>query len=627
MAYGEKFSLLFSDVYNNPRKLSILQKNYSGTVFPLIGTDNPVVIKWENNDDFYNPIIGSTCEINLFVTESAGGTSWDELDENWNLSEVQWNETTGSSGTNYDDWYNADEREYKVQISTGDVSGSPLWDSITDQWQTSAVDWDDPSGQGFEFYWEGFIVVDRYQEAFTTTPYPIKLVASDGLGLLDGYDAPNSNIVLSGSSPSQTFQSNFDEAFYYVYKILQNTGLDFDIFVANSIRGQGFLDSDDKTILNDIELFEYGVLTNSNLNLNAKDLLVKILRSINSRIFQSQGRWYIMSNSNLLDNRIYESRETAVSTPIVQNIFITSTQNIPAVINLQGFDADGLSLTFAITDDVDNGSTNLSGATVTYTPTADYFGQDIFYFTANNGTNTSVAAFVQITVIEQAATLPDGSKIVAAPYNAHGRYVYFGKTIEQSVSRLKSEIYNYGVTDKEYILDQIGEQSTYDPSRYSYRDVVMSMGAGQLDGSDQNSWRWAQVGTKMVWYLIPQRVGSYGYNPSNNTIDPVLSSNLFLYPRTPDYNNGVFDFQNGYYSFKVVPFVNSYNISSNYPIIKNALELKLEYNVGSTIPRYTSRNSYPQDLKDVISTFGQMYIVTVRIEDDYVVERYQFASK
>ena len=322
MAYGEKFSLLFSDVYNNPRKLSILQKNYSGTVFPLIGTDNPVVIKWDNNDDFYNPIIGSTCEINLFVTESTGGTSWDELDENWNLSEVQWNETTGTSGTNYDDWYNADEREYKVQISTGDISGSPLWDSITDQWQTSAVDWDDPSGQGFEFYWEGFIVVDRYQEAFTTTPYPIKLVASDGLGLLDGYDAPNSNIVLDGSSPSQTTQSNFDQAFYYVYKILQNTGLDFDIFVANSIRSQGFTDTDDKTILNDIELFEYGVLTNSNLNLNAKDLLVKILKSINSRILQSKGRWYIMSNSNLLDNRIYES--LSVSTPIVENIHIST---------------------------------------------------------------------------------------------------------------------------------------------------------------------------------------------------------------------------------------------------------------------------------------------------------------
>jgi hypothetical protein len=74
------------------------------------------------------------------------GINWDELDENWNLSEVEWNETTGTAGTNYDNWYDADEREYKVQISTGDISGSPFWDSINDQWQTSAVDWDDPTG-------------------------------------------------------------------------------------------------------------------------------------------------------------------------------------------------------------------------------------------------------------------------------------------------------------------------------------------------------------------------------------------------------------------------------------------------------------------------------------------------
>ncbi len=627
MAYGEKFSLLFSDVYNNPRKLSILQKNYSGAVFPLIGTDNPVVIKWDNNDDFYNPIIGSTCEINLFVTESTGGTSWDELDENWNLSEVQWNETTGTSGTNYDDWYNADEREYKVQISTGDISGSPLWDSITDQWQTSAVDWDDPSGQGFEFYWEGFIVVDRYQEAFTTTPFPIKLVASDGLGLLDGYDAPNSNIVLDGSSPSQTFQSNFDEAFYYVYKILQNTGLDFDIFVANSIRGQGFLDSDDKTILNDIELFEYGVLTNSNLNLNAKDLLVKILRSVNSRIFQSQGRWYIMSNSNLLDNRIYESQATTVSTPIVENIHITTTENIPATIELDGFDADGLSLTFSITDDVDNGSTSLSGSTVTYTPTTDYTGRDEFYFTANNGTNTSNAAYVIITVNAAPEESVTPGVYVIPPYNVRPyTNVYYGDTITESLSRAKGIALYFPRTHESYILDQISSVENFNKTRgFNMFNFGISVGAGQSNGSDANSWRWGQVGTKMVWYLIPGSLSpfAYGYKEANNTIDPTPPSNLFKFGRTPDFDNAVFSLPNGYYSFYEVPFVNNVHYFNQY---KEGYASALGVNF-STMPQISSRNDYPQDLKDVISNFGQNYIITVRIENDYVVERYQFASE
>jgi hypothetical protein len=627
MAYGEKFSLLFSDVYNNPRKLSILQKNYSGTVYPLIGTADPVVIKWENNDDFYNPIIGSTCEINLFVTETSGGTAWDELDENWNLSEVQWNETTGESGTNYDDWYDADEREYKVQISTGDISGSPLWDSTTDQWQTSAVDWDDPTSQGFEFYWEGFIVVDRFQEAFTTTPYPIKLVASDGLGLLDGYDAPNSNIVLSGSSPSQTFQSNFDEAFYYVYKILQNTGLDFDIFVANSIRGQGFTDSDDKTVLNDIELFEYGVLTNSNLNLNAKDLLVKILKSINSRIFQSQGRWYIMSNSNLLDNRIYESQQqAAVSTPIVQNIHITTTENIPATIELNGFDADGLSLTFAITNDVDNGSTSLSGTTVTYTPTTDYTGRDEFFFTANNGTNTSTAAYVIITVNAAPEQSVTPGVYVIPPYNVRPYHnVYYGSSITQSLSRAKGIGQTFGRTHRSYILEQIASIDNFNKTReFGLGTFQVTIGAGQSNGSDANSWRWAQVGTKMVYMLIGDGGATdYGYRVANNTIDPTPPSPLFKFPRTPDFDNAVFSLPDGFYSFYEVPFVNNIFYFNQY---KQGYSSALSVDF-STMPQISSRADYPQDLQDVITNFGQNYIITVRVEDDFVVERYQFASE
>ena len=451
-------------------------------------------------------------------------------------------------------------------------------------------------------------------------------MASDGLGLLDGYDAPNSNIVLDGSSPSQTFQSNFDEAFYYVYKILQNTGLDFDIFVANSIRGQGFLDSDDKTILNDIELFEYGVLTNSNLNLNAKDLLVKILKSINSRIFQSQGRWYIMSNSNLLDNRIYESQATTVSTPIVENIHITTTENIPTTIELNGFDADGLSLTFAITDDVDNGSTSLSGSTVTYTPTTDYTGRDEFYFTANNGTNTSNAAYVIISVVEAPEESVTPGSYVVPPYNVRTYVsVYYGSTITQSLSRAKGYGQSFGRTHRSFILEQIASIDRFNKTRdFMLGNFQITIGAGQSNGSDANSWRWAQVGTKMVYMLIGDGGAfAYGYKVANNTIDPTPPSPLFKFPRTPDFDNASLSLPDGFYSFYEVPFVNNLFYFDQY---KSGYASALGVNF-STMPQISSRDDYPQDLKDVIANFGQNYIITVRIENDYVVERYQFASE
>ena len=139
-----------------------------------------------------------------------------------------------------------------------------------------------------------------------TEPYPIQIVASDQLGLLEGYTAPDSAITLDSSNEiSMSFQSNFDSLFYYIRKILELTGLDFNIYIANNIRTSGSNFLDNKTVFHNIDFYEYGFLTDSFANFNAKELLSLILKSFNSRIFQSQGRWYIISNSNLIDERIF----------------------------------------------------------------------------------------------------------------------------------------------------------------------------------------------------------------------------------------------------------------------------------------------------------------------------------
>ena len=88
MAYGVKFRLEFSDDLENGKKIEILKDGYTGTVYDLVGTNDPVQISWDQDDNFYDPIIGSTCQINLFVTDT----------------------------TNYDDFYISDEIEYKIKI-------------------------------------------------------------------------------------------------------------------------------------------------------------------------------------------------------------------------------------------------------------------------------------------------------------------------------------------------------------------------------------------------------------------------------------------------------------------------------------------------------------------------------
>lgn len=63
----------------------------------------------------------------------------------------------------------------------------------------------------------------------------------------------------------------------------------------------------------------------SNLNLrNCKEVLEIILRLTNSRIFQSYGKWYIVSNSNLIDNRI--DQQTVC--PSGADIFIDLNENL-----------------------------------------------------------------------------------------------------------------------------------------------------------------------------------------------------------------------------------------------------------------------------------------------------------
>jgi len=264
MAYGAKFRLVFSDVKGNLRRVEILQKDYQGDVFPLVGQGNPVVIKWDGDDDFYSPIIGSSCELNLFETET----------------------------TQYDQFFLSGEREYKVRVSTGS-NEDKIWNIESDQWEQANYEWDEE--KSFEIYWEGWLQVDQYQESLQPYPVPIKLVAYDGLGTLDAFDAPYSN------APDGGYDGNTDSMFFYLYYILNNLQLDFDIYVSNAIRESN--GNANETLYHDIILNEYGVFDDLDFR-NAKDVLESFLRATNSRVFQSQGRWYIISNSNLIDVNI-----------------------------------------------------------------------------------------------------------------------------------------------------------------------------------------------------------------------------------------------------------------------------------------------------------------------------------
>ena len=430
MSYGEKFSLSFADVRGNKRKVSILKKDYSGSVLPLVGTANPVVIKWDSEDDFYNPIIGSTCELNLFVTDD----------------------------TSYDNWYEADEREYKVQISTGSSIGGKEWDLQEDVWNDANFLWNaegDDANAGYEFYWEGFLVVDRYSEAVQSKPFPIKLVASDGLGTLDGFDAPFSDVInISGeTNPNpNASQSNFDNLFYYLRKILENTGLDFNIRIANNIRK--ISGASNETIFHDISVYEFGLLKDNFQRYTAKELLSHILKVTNSRIFQSNGNWYVISNSNIIDKRMLN-----IGVPSVEDITIATLMNTAVNSQFVGNDPNNLTLTFSTVTTPSNGAVSgISGADFTYTPTTSFVGSDSFTYKANNGSNDSETnANVSITVAPAAGTLTNGT--------FQGRF-FTGDTLIEAMSNAIAQNNNALSVRTRYLNRLDDDRTTLAQTRY-----------------------------------------------------------------------------------------------------------------------------------------------------------------
>jgi hypothetical protein len=246
MAYGVKFRLEFSDDNLKGKKIEILKDGYTSTVYDLVGTQNPLQIVWEQDDDFYNPIIGSTCQINLFVTDD----------------------------TNYDDFYTADEREYKIKISYKDSS---------DVYQT---------------YWEGWLLIDQFQEAVTSKPYEITLTGYDGLGSLGGFTMP----ISLTSTASQ-------DLMYYIHNILGNLDLGFDIYVSNDIQKDGALGSD-YTIYDQATVTPDALLQDDVGLRTAKDVLEQILKFTNARIFQSYGKWYIINNSSYSEQSVKNSSAT-----------------------------------------------------------------------------------------------------------------------------------------------------------------------------------------------------------------------------------------------------------------------------------------------------------------------------
>ena len=336
--YSVKYRLEFSDVLGNGKKVEILKKNYTGSVLPMIGTENPVVVRWSSNDEFYKPIIGSSCTLSLLVTDS-----------------VQ-----------YDDFYKFDEREYKIVVYSAKSFTDNFVDRVnsdggivekqncvTKQIHNFPVV-NNENVYTYEVFWTGFLVVDRFKEKLQSTPFNLTLNAFDGLGTLDNFDAP---LAVNDFYERLNDYRNDDQYALYDYKriadILANLNLDLDIVFINDTHYRNIYTpvTDPQNVKQwpDIQTIPnyLGQELNGENVFTAKKQLELLLSFYNMRIYQSFGKWYVVEASNIFDQSIkteIASLNAAGTPPSDIRSLITdklySTQN--EVLESFRYDKDGV---------------------------------------------------------------------------------------------------------------------------------------------------------------------------------------------------------------------------------------------------------------------------------------------
>lgn len=283
MAYGAKYRLDFSDTEGNKRRLDILQKNYNGFIYPLIGTGAPAILKWEQDNDFYDPIIASNCEINLIQTDAVTYEDFYDFDEREFLVKLYYSETRQA---NWED----ENQNWEAANQTWNLLGAGY--NPADEWQNVDVVWDANNGvweggiivDNYQLFWQGFLIQDTYQQKLSAAPFNVSFKAVDGLGLLKGIEfpiAPNNNVTL----------------WQCLHNSLAETGFNADIYVKTNLKEENAAAI--TNVFEDVIVNSSTYTDENTYKFNTAEVLKSILTGFNCRIFQANGDWVIINNADI----------------------------------------------------------------------------------------------------------------------------------------------------------------------------------------------------------------------------------------------------------------------------------------------------------------------------------------
>lgn len=228
---GVKYKLEYRDEHNQRCRVDIGLESYAGTPISLRGVmSQACIISYDVPDDPYEPIINSKATINIIQQET-------------NLLDV-------------DEIQDAQDRDFTVNFYIENV-----------------------------LKWTGFIDPDGLQKNFQAPPYDVQLTAVDGLMILDGIDYTHNN--LTGGRVIINY-------FRQILFATANLGLPLPIRWVNTLINEEYPLEDD-VFSGSVEWSPRGEgFTDYNGNYKScMYILEGMLRSMQCRIYQAEGRWNI----------------------------------------------------------------------------------------------------------------------------------------------------------------------------------------------------------------------------------------------------------------------------------------------------------------------------------------------
>ena len=376
MSYGEKYFSNFFDDDENKYRLQIFQWGFTGNPSSnLTLADNAVTINYAQDDDYFQPIIGSTCKLRIFIDDAQGGAQWEDENTNWNLADFVWERSE------FDFLIPTDDREFKINVNrevangtsdayavsarlkddtadftsslkVGDLVVNTTTGDTTTVAQVSSATiiklsadiFDSAGNEGYEIYrpfWSGFIMQDSYTLPIAPHPFAVEIFASDLLGTINGYDIdltterPQSFDIIQNCLKNINLQSGdgtSGRSLEFGYKVLCRL---------NQNTGSGFSSNDNTFVQTYIGSVD-GLQDENGNYLNCKYVLESILRMFNCRIFQHENTFTIIDNASLAltsfndgggsyskEFKVYDKNGTADGTEAIASPIqdINSTQN------------------------------------------------------------------------------------------------------------------------------------------------------------------------------------------------------------------------------------------------------------------------------------------------------------